>query len=236
MAACALSLAHIADTTLCPSQLEKALKRPSRRTTRAPNFSADDAWLQRTTEIFAELEAPFIPVLTAGSPAEGSRTTAVRTGERMMTRTRSGDKSLAGVLDSKEARPSGTNTPKEIKEEPELSQLPTQPTAPASGFSAPASAPPQSAASMPAPNDRSVQPPSFGKQMPAATPAEPTFAHLPLVNSSLASLVPPSGPVKPQRIILKFRNPMAQPPAAPALGPQPVLTPDSNEPKALPQP
>lgn len=41
--------------------MEKALKRPLRRTKRAPPAppSADDAWLARALELYGELEAPF---------------------------------------------------------------------------------------------------------------------------------------------------------------------------------
>jgi hypothetical protein len=197
-----------------------------------PIFPADDAWLQRTTEIFAELEAPFAPASMASSPAKGTRTTAVRTGQRMMTRTRSADKSLSGVLDSRDVRPSGTNTPKEIKEEPESSESPALPLDPASENSA------VPAAGLLSPTAKPSH--AFGEashlptSMPAViVPAEPTFAHLPPADPSAAlPTTPSSGPVVPRRIILKIRNPLAQPTMAAAQS-QPSIPPfQSTEPDA----
>jgi hypothetical protein len=222
--------------SLVPAQIDKALKRPSRRTTRPPAYSAEDAWLQRTSEIFNELEAPFQPSTTT-SPAK-SRTTAVRTtGERMMTRTRS-EKVLFG---------SGTSTPggfdprvqAQVKVESAPTAVPpidapppppatTQSSPPISAIVAPVNTapspqpplPPQPAA--PIMPSSSLPPPPVP---PPSQPVPPTFKkiilHPPAAPATSVDTPPPANPPPiaseaaaevQRKIILKFRVPNAPPP------------------------
>lgn len=194
---------------LVHTQMEKALKRPSRRTARPPAYSAEDAWLQRTSEVFNELEASFQPSM-ATSPAK-SRTTAVRTtGERMMTRTRS-EKVLAG---------SGTSTPGGV--EPRVQAQVKVENAPTAVPPIDAPPPPPATTQPSLPISAIVAPVNT---VPSPQPPQPPRPAAPIMPSSTLpppSVTPPSQPVPPT-----FKTIILHPPAAPATS---VDTPPSTDP------